>query len=367
MSDQEQNSPRKQPGQPDGESRWMLLRLWKRMQVRFRNFRGSVSRPERHLTEDLRNAFGHLKKRSVVGFAVATLVAGYLATGVFIVNPGEQTVLRRLGTVVDVPFSEGIHYRLPWPIDQVDKVNVSEVRRADIGISLPGHVHEEGPPRNMELITGDENFVRVEAIVHYKISDPVQYLYGVNLGDERLVRTSIESALVAVVATVPVESVLTTEKIQIQNAVVARAQEFLNSAKAGLQLIAFNIQAIQPPDAVADSFRAVTTAKEERERQINQAKGYASGLLPEARGKANEIVTRAESMAIESVNMARGDAQKFGAMLAEYRRAGTSSNLETTKTRLFLETMERVLPRVKKIIVDPEDKEINLKLLDGGQ
>lgn len=314
--------------------------------------------------EDITKAFNHINPKK----AVLTLLAGfllvYILTGIYMVNPGEQAVVRRFGSVMDQTVTEGIHYRLPWPIDKVEKVNVSEVRRADVGVSLPDHLHKDNPPQSVQLLTGDENIISTEAIVHYKIKDAAKFLYNVNSNDEQLVRNSVESALVYLTASMGVDNILTSEKVNAQTMIMKKAQDILDGYNSGIQVTSFNIQAIVPPNEVADAFRDVTTAREDKEKEINQAKGYYNSLIPEARGKANEQITQAESYKAEAVNKATGDAQKFEAMLAEYQKNSQIYSQDTTKYRLFLETMEKILPKVKKFIIDPSDEKVNLRLFD---
>lgn len=317
------------------------------------------------IIEDITKAFNHINpKKMIIALSLGIFLV-YILTGIFMVNPGEQAVIKRFGTVLEKPIYEGIHYRLPWPIDSVEKVNVSEVRRADVGVSLPDHIHKDNPPQNIQLLTGDENIISTEAVVHYKINDAAKYLYNVNLNDEQLVRSSVEAALVYLTAGMGVDDILTSEKVKAQGLIMKKAQDILDSYNSGLQVTSFNIKAIVPPNEVADAFREVTTAKEDKEKEINQAKGYYNSLIPEARGKANELVTKAESYKIEAVNRANGEAQRFDSMLIEYQKNSKIYSNDTTKYRLFLETMEKVLPKVKKYIVNPSDGKINLRLYDS--
>lgn len=314
--------------------------------------------------EDIAKAFNHINPKKAVLALLSGFLLVYVLTGIYIVNPGEQAVIRRFGSVLDKPIYEGIHYRLPWPVDKVEKVNVSEVRRADVGVSLPDHMHKDNPPQNIQLLTGDENIISTEAIVHYKIKDASKFLYNVNSNDEQLVRNSVEAALVYLTASMGVDDILTSEKVKAQGMIMKKAQDILDSYNSGLQVTTFNIKAIVPPNEVADAFRDVTTAKEDKEKEINQARGYYNSLIPEARGKANEEIAKAESYKAEVVNRAKGDAQKFEAMLVEYQKNSQIYSQDTTKYRLFLETMEKILPKVKKFIVNPSDGKVNLKLFD---
>lgn len=316
------------------------------------------------VSDDIVRAFKHINpQKAVLGLASGILFV-YLLTGIYVVNPGEQAVVRRFGSIVKGTISEGIHYRLPWPVDKVERVNVSEVRRADVGVSLPDHKHEQNAPETVQLLTGDENIINVEAIVHYKIKDAAQYLYNVNSDDERLVRNSVESALAFVTANTAIDDILVSEKVKAQNLIMSKTQEILDRYNAGMQVTNFNIKAITPPNEVADAFRNVTTAKEDKEKQINQARGYYNSLIPEARGKAQEELSKAESYKAEAINMAKGETQKFEAMLAEYKNNIQMYSQDTTKYRLFLETMEKILPKVKKYIINSSDGKINLRLFE---
>jgi membrane protease subunit HflK len=314
--------------------------------------------------DDLKKAFAHIDPQKAILSFVAGVVIIYALTGIYIVNPGEQAVIRRFGAVFGVPVSEGIHYRLPWPVDRVQKVNVSEVRRADVGVNLPDHMHTDDAPSDVQLLTADENIVSAAAIVHYKVKDAVKFLYNVNFDDEQLVRSSAEAALVKTLANIAVDNVLSTEKVRAQTSVLQQAQEILDRYESGIQITAFNIQGIVPPGAVADAFRDVTAAREDGEREVNQARGYYNSMIPGARGRANDTITKADAYKIETVNRAVGESQKFEAVLLEYQRDSQVYSQNATKYRLLLETLEKTLPRVKKYIIDSSNKEVNVKLFD---
>ncbi|PKM56007.1 MAG: FtsH protease activity modulator HflK [Firmicutes bacterium HGW-Firmicutes-5] len=317
--------------------------------------------------EDIKKAFNHINPKRAVLSLVGGVIIIYVLTGIYIVNPGEQAVIRRFGVVLEQSIFEGIHYRLPYPIDQVQKINVAEVRRADIGVNLPDHLHQEDVPTDIQLLTGDENIISLEAIAHYKVKDAAKFLYNVNLNNERLVRNSIEAALVELTANMAVDDILSTQKVQAQNMVVQKVQTVLDNYDSGIQITEFNIQEIVPPDAVADAFRDVTTAKEDKEKEINQANGYYNSLIPTARGKANDRIKQAEAYKIETINQAQGESQKFEAMLMEYKKNIQIYSQDSTKYRLLLETLEKILPKTKLKIVDAADDKINVKLYDSLQ
>ena len=314
---------------------------------------------------DIRKAFCHLKPQRVITSLGLGLLGIYLLTGIYTVNPGEQAVIRRFGAVLPQAVNEGIHYRLPYPIDQVQKVSVSEVRRADIGMSLPEHVHQaDDAPQDIQLLTGDENVITSQAIVHYKVKDATKFLYGVSGNSEQLVRYSVEAALVKAMANMAVDDILSTEKVRIQNTIMQQTQGALDAYDAGIQVTAFNIQAITPPGEVADAFLDVTTAKEEKETAINEANGYYNSLIPEARAKANSTLSQAESYKVGQVNSATGEAEKFLSMLKEYRNNSKIYTQDTTQYRLLLETFEKIFPKVKKYIVDSADGSVDVRMFD---
>jgi membrane protease subunit HflK len=315
-------------------------------------------------SEDIRKAFNHLNPKKTVFVLLLGIFAVYMLTGIYIVDPGEQAVVRRFGAVLPQTVSEGIHYRLPFPIDQVQKVNVSEVRRADVGLNLPEHMHTDDSPEAIQLLTSDENIITSEAIVHYKVKDATQFLYSVNNNNEQLVRYSVESALVKMMSNMKVDDILSTEKVQAQNSIMQYAQDVLDDYDSGIQITAFNIQTIVPPDSVAEAFRDVTTAREDKEKEINQANGYYNSLIPEARGKAQTMLSQAEAYKVEQINRATGEAEKFLSILQEYQNNSMIYTQDTTKYRLLLETFEKILPNVKKYIVDSSDGSIDVKLFD---
>jgi membrane protease subunit HflK len=315
---------------------------------------------------DIKGAFGHIDPRKAVMAAIFGVTGIYMLTGVYIVNPGERAVVRRFGAILPETVSEGLHYRWPSPIEQVQIVNVDEIRRADVGLSLPEHMHTDDIPDAVQLLTGDENIIASEAIVHYRVKDAAKFLYSVNNDNEQLVRYSVESALVKMMSGMLVDNILSTEKVAAQNSVIKDAQTILDGYDSGVQITAFNIQNIVPPGAVAEAFRDVVAAREDRERAINQARGYYNSLIPEARGKAEAMLAQAQAYKVEKINLSTGDADKFKSILAEYQNNSEISERDTTKYRLLLETFEKILPKAKKYIVDSAGATVDVKLFDPG-
>ncbi|NOZ20583.1 MAG: FtsH protease activity modulator HflK [Planctomycetes bacterium] len=313
---------------------------------------------------DIAEAFRHLRPTVVVIVLFLAAAGIYIMTGFYTVKPGEQGVVKRFGRILRT-VNPGANYRLPWPIDSVEIVNIGEVRRAEVGLLLPEHEHPAFLPEKIQLLTGDENVINVEAIVHYQIKDAARYLYRVNFSEERLLHNAVTAALVELIGQIGVDDILTTEKIAAQGKILWKAQKVLDEYESGLQITAFNIKAIVPPTEVADAFRDVMTAREDKEQSINQAKGYSNSIIPEARGKAREMVSEAEGYRIRVVNEANGDATRFDAMLAEYQKNSKIYSEDVTLHRLYLETMEKILPRMKKYVLRASTRggKVNLKFL----
>lgn len=330
-----------------------IARLWSRFLEVVRKF---------ETKEDLQKAFGHLQPRRIIALAVGLLALLYLPSGVYVVNPGEQAVERFFGRVVEETISEGLHYRLPWPFQQVDKVNVSEVKREGVGLLLPEHLGVHSSPERLQILTGDENIIDVELIIQYRIKDAAKSLFNVDYRPYQLVNELARFAVTDVAGSMQVDDILTIAKEEIQRLLQTEIQSLLDRYQSGLTVITVNINKLYPPDEVADAFRDVASAKEDKARSINQAQGYRNGLIPPARGEAERMIREAEAYQAEVVNKAQGEAQRFLAMLAEYQKTGGSASPDVTLERLYLETMEKILPKVKKYIVNSKDKgKINLR------
>ena len=201
-------------------------------------------------------------------------------------------------------------------------------------------------PQEAEWLTADHNLIAISAVVQYRIAEPKQYVFKAADVDT-LVSNVAGSALTSIVTSMNVDDVLTVERLAIQNEVKRAAQEVLNRYQAGVEVTSVSLEGVTPPQEVAQAFRDVTAARGDAERTVNEAQGYANRLVPEARGEAQRMLIDAEAYGDEVVEMARGDAERFTTMAQEL-----SENRQLTTKRLTLETMEKVLPRLKKIVLD---------------
>jgi len=272
------------------------------------------------------------------------------ASGIYIVSPDEQGVVRRFGKAVTV-LDPGFHLQMPRGIDRVDKVKVTQVQRLEIGfrtISAGPPARYQPFPKESLMLTGDENIVDCQLIIQYRLKDPKAYLFNVFQPDLTM-HNAGEVALRQVIGSSTIDDVLTTGKLEIQERTRALLQEIMDLYDAGMLVTAVKLQTVSAPKQVEDAFKDVVRAKEDRERLINEAKGYQEDILPKARGKAEQIKREADGYKAERVERAHGDANRFLRVLAEYSKAK-----EVTRERLYLETMEAVLPGIDKFIINPK-------------
>jgi membrane protease subunit HflK len=274
-------------------------------------------------------------------------------------------VVRRFGKALKEVRSPGLHFGFPYGIDRVTRLKVFERKRASVGMSLLERTQGRPiQPQEAECLTGDRNLILVSAIVQYQIRDDDPKAYLLNVADvPTLVSNVASSELTSAISSMNVDDVLTVERIAIQNKVMHATQTALDRYKAGVKVTSVSLEAVQPPQEVAQAFRDVTAAREDSQRTINEAQGYANRIVPEARGQARSILLAAEGYADEVVKTAQGQAERFTKMAAEL-----ASNRELTTRRLILETMERVLPRLKKIVLDDHGAGgVDLGIIESSQ
>lgn len=275
-------------------------------------------------------------------------VALWLVSGVFLVQPDQQAVVTRFGSVVEPRVGSGLHYAFPWPVDRVYKLKVRQTRRLVVGGDLPDSVLGRSQPGASQFITGDQNIINATVVVQYSIGDPALFLFHTQ-DAEAAMRGIIESELARRFAHTQVDDILTTEKVAIQNAVRSAAQSSLDGYHTGLVLASVNIDGVSPPAEAADAFRDVASARADSLRTLNEAQGYANDLLPRARGEASQLMESARGYRESRIARATGEASRFLDIAAEYDKAP-----QVTSERAYVEAMEQILPRMKKMIVDPD-------------
>ena len=298
---------------------------------------------------------------------VLAALAIWLLTGTYMVGPDEVGVVRTFGEHTRVAQS-GLNWHFPVPIETVNTPKVTEVKRVEIGFRTLRNGQYRTVEKESLMLTGDENIVDAEMIVQYKIKDPVAYLFNI-VEPELTVREAAEASLRTVVGRNKIDETLTTGKFTIQEETKFQLQSILDLYESGIHVVAVQLQDVSPPKEVIGAFKDVASAKEDKNRMVNQAEGYRNDLIPKARGEAEAMIRAAEGFRESRIKRAEGDAAKFTTILQEYRKAKS-----ITEKRLYLETMEKVLPGIEKIIIPYKDSGNILNLLNlnpgtekGGQ
>ena len=297
-----------------------------------------------------------------VGVVVVILLVVWGLAGIYIVEPAEEGVVLRFGRYLTTTGS-GPHWA-PYFVDSVEKVNVEQIRRAEIGYRSDAG-GQSVPPESL-MLTRDENIVDVQFAVLYRIKDARDYLFRVRDPDLTL-RQATESAIREVVGRNIMDFVLTDGRAVVAEQVRERTQEILDRYETGLLVASVNMQKAQPPDQVRDAFSDAVKAREDEERYKNEARAYAAEILPKARGEANAMLERAEGYKQRVINEAQGDASRFSSVLTEYSKAP-----EVTRQRLYLDAMQNVLANSTKVLLDVEGGNNLLyvpldRLLTGGR
>lgn len=296
-----------------------------------------------------------------IGGGAIALIALVLwgLSGIYIIDPAERGVVMRFGQYVDTTMP-GPHWHFPYPIEAVEKVNVEEIRNAEIGYRSGGRAQGSTGVVGREalMLTQDENIISVQLAVQYRIKDAKDYLFNVVEPDLAL-RAATESALRETIGKSTMDFVLTEGRAEIAAQVQRRTQEILDIYVSGLQITSVNMQDAQPPDEVQAAFADVVKAREDRERFINEAQAYANDIIPRARGAAARIVAEAEAYREQVVADAEGTASRFSQVLTEYKKAP-----DVTRERLYLDTMEKVLSASSKVVVDLGSNNLTVLPLD---
>jgi len=280
---------------------------------------------------------------STILIGVIVLLVVWIVPSVFYtVAQDEVGVVTRFGEYVRTT-PPGLQFKLPSPIEHVQTPTVRKVRAATVGFRQRG-AQEQDVPNESLMLTGDENIVDIDLVVQYHITDAKNFLFNVR-NQPQAVHDVAETALRGIIGNRPIDDVLTTGKAEIQIQVKESMQVLLDKYESGIQILNTQLKDVSPPKAVDFAFKDVQSAKEDKDRLINEAKGYSNSIIPEARGKAAQIIAKAEGYREEVISKAEGDAHRFLAQYKEYRKAP-----EVTKKRIYLETMEEIYPGMTKVI-----------------
>ena len=288
-------------------------------------------------------------KPIVLGLIILLVI--WVLSGLYRVLPDEQGVVLRFGKFVNTT-QPGLNYHLPFPVERVLKPKVTKVNRIDVGFrgaSDSGRSSGVGEvPEESLMLTGDENIVDINYSVFWVIKDAGKFLFNIQSPVETVKATS-ETAMREVIAKSEIQSILTEGRSNIEIEVQEITQNILDEYGSGIQITQVQTQKADPPSQVIDAFRDVQAARADKERSKNEAEAYANDVIPRARGDAEKILQEAEAYKKEVVATAEGEASRFLAIYEEYRNAK-----QVTQERMFLETMEKVLADIDKVIIDKE-------------
>ena len=273
----------------------------------------------------------------------------WLASGFYRVLPDEQGVVLRFGKYVNQT-QPGLHYHLPYPIETAVTPKVTRVNRIDVGYRSAADTGRatsvSDVPEESLMLTGDENIVDIDYSVFWIIKDAGKFLFNIQ-APEDTVKSVAETAMREVIARYDIQSILTEGRAQIEIDTQNIMQDILDSYDSGIAITQVQTQKADPPNQVIDAFRDVQAAKADKERAQNEAEAYANDVIPRARGEAAQVLQQAEAYKREVVALAEGEASRFLSIYNEYRKAKT-----VTQERMYLETMEKVMADINKIIID---------------
>ena len=324
-------------------------------------------KPEEEIEEAIAEVIRKVQSgRKALYVVLGATLALWLATGVYFVQPSEQGVVRTFGmhTATAMP---GINYHLPWPVQQVDVVDVQNVRRTEIGFRSGerGDTRETGQRILGEalMLTQDENIVEVGLLVQYQVKDAPAYVFNVQ-NPSLVLASTAEVALRGAVGQMPIDDVITERRADVQSNTRAFMTQLLDSYNSGILITDVRLQVADAPDQVRDAFHEVVRAREDRERKVNEGEAYREDILPRARGEARQLTEAATAFREERIRLARGDSERFLSILKEYQTAPG-----VTRERLHLEALEKVLSEVDKVVIAEGTANSILPLLPlrGGQ
>jgi membrane protease subunit HflK len=281
-------------------------------------------------------------------FGVVTgLLVLWLLSGIYIVQPGEEGVVRTFGRFTGITES-GLNYHLPAPFQRVTVVDVQSIRRAEIGFRTASQDRKEQILNEALMLTEDENIVQVELLIQYRIGSSRDFVFNVQFPEDVLVTTA-EVALRSAVGQMTIDAVITEERARVQEETRLFLTRLLEDYGTGILVTDVRLQVADPPEEVRDAFQEVVRAQADKERRINEAEAYQNDVVPRARGEKQRLIEEATGFRDREILRAQGEAERFLSVLEAYRVAP-----DVTRERLHIEALERVLNNVE------------LTLLDGG-
>jgi len=278
--------------------------------------------------------------KGILGLVIGAAFIFWILTGIYIVDEGTRGIETRFGakTIATLP---GPHWHVPWPIEDVEIVNVEAVRTTR---------------HKSTMLTRDENIIALSLLIQYNVKDAMDYVFEVRDPDITL-KQVVETAIREVVGNNDMDFALTQGRAEIGSQTKVIMQDILDSYKTGLNVVTVNMDELQPPEQVQDAFEDAIKAREDEQRIINEANAYRNDVVPKARGDAEGMLEKAEAYKTRVTKSAEGEASRFNQLLAEYQRAP-----EVTRERLYLDAMENIFSNSSKVLIDVDNGN-NLMLL----
>jgi modulator of FtsH protease HflK len=295
------------------------------------------------------------------GFAAAGLVVAlYLATGLAVVQQDEVGVVRRFGAVTAEPWAPGLHWGLPWGFGRVDRVTIDRARTITVGAQglQTAPLARVPDPASDDFLTGDLNLVTAQALVQFRVVDPVKYLFVTRSADAGL-GVLAESALTSALATRGIDDVLTSGRAEVAERIRREVQERADAQGLGVSVRAVRLGQVAPPVPVAPAFADAARARSDKRQAVTRALEYRDRAQADARGLARETADRAAAAFEERVQSARGEADRFTKLLAEVRK-----NPRAARQRLYLETVAELLPKFARKIVVAPGQDVDLSVFE---
>ena len=282
-------------------------------------------------------------KKSFIS-ALLVLLVIWIISGFYKVNANEQGIVLRFGKWIGTT-QPGLRYHLPYPIEIAKTPKVTKVNKTEIGFRTFRESKRILSEESL-MLTGDENIVDINFSVFWVIKDAGKFLFNLR-SPENSIKSVSESVMREVIANSRISSVLAEGRRDIEIQSIEAIQTVLDNYGSGVQVTQLQLQKVDPPDQVIDSFRDVQRARADKEKSINEAIAYRNDIIPKARGEAAKIVQESEAYKKEVVARSEGDANRFNSILKSYKK-----NEDVTKNRIYLETLEEVLQNANKVIID---------------
>ena len=291
---------------------------------------------------------GEGPSNALMGMLAGVLLLFWLASGIYIIDPAERGVVLQFGSYSSTSLP-GPHWRLPYPIQRVEIVDVDQIRNVEVGYrSSAGRSNSSGVPQESLMLTQDENIVDIKFAVQYRVKEAQDYLFNVRDPDSTL-RQATESAIREAIGKSKMDFVLTQGQSDIATRTKTLIQAILDRYNTGLEVTSVNLQSAQPPEEVRGAFEDAIRAREDKQRFINEADAYSNDIIPKARGNAARQLEEAAGYKARVMARAEGESKRFISMLEEYEKAP-----EVTRERLYIDMMQSVMTNTSKVMVDVE-------------